>query len=835
MIQLLLNLFGVKAAGIQRLSGVSIYFQNRGAIGWVILFALLLGALSWWTYAHTERKLTQAKRRLLTTLRTSLFLLILIALLRPVLSFTLEGGVKKMLVLLLDTSASMKIQDPRRSDDDIKRAAIGKGTIENLSQSLDDKHRAEVQLISRNDLLKDTLQNQSLKLLPGLRAFCDVSALGFGQSVMPLTVTGTGGGDAKSAAAPDEWVKTISASSPQTAIGDAIREVLSNKRGQPLAGIFLATDGANNVGSPPIEAATFAGQENVPLYIYGVGILSPRDIIVGNLFAQDVVFIKDQAQATVRVRGQGMSGQHALLELKLGGQKVAEKEIVFSGDEEMVVPLNFLPQSTGEFDLTAEIAPQDDEAVKDNNSVTQRIRVTDSKIKVLLVEQSPRWEFRYLMAILARDRRVDLKCVLFEADQTQEDDEHSPFLREFPADKDALLKYDLLILGDVDVKYFSPVQQGLVSDFVSKFGGACIFVAGKKFNPATYRKTVFENMLPVEVSASFSDVSQSAGTKPVHLELTMQGRSNPMFRLSPKEEENMAIWKKFPSIYWESRVGRAKPGAQVLMVDSDPVKETRTGKMPVIASQQFGLGQTLYIGIDGLWRWRMNTGAQYHSLFWSQIVQKMALVKLIGGAKKTQLTVDKQQYTVGERVNIYARIYNENFEPVKDQNVDGIYTISSGADKSAAQSDKQDLQLRSVADQPGMFNGDFVATTPGNYKFNVKSDPKTVIDFAVVQPSFELGETAMNEAGLKEMASASGGLFFREEDLGEAVQKIRKHAESVAAGAMDSKGKSAGKMGKGEGIGTVVDAELWSSPAYFILILAIGATEWILRKRSELK
>jgi hypothetical protein len=38
----------------------------------------------------------------------------------------------------------------------------------------------------------------------------------------------------------------------------------------------------------------------------------------------------------------------------------------------------------------------------------------DDRIRVLLLS-SPRWEFRYLQALLLRDRRVELKCVLYGA------------------------------------------------------------------------------------------------------------------------------------------------------------------------------------------------------------------------------------------------------------------------------------------------------------------------------------------------------------------------------------------------------------------------------------
>src|SRR5437660_12621117 len=112
--------------------------------------------------------------------------------------------------------------------------------------------------------------------------------------------------------------------------------------------------------------------------------------------------------------------------------------------------MKFTPTTAGEFDLTAGIEPRDDEAVKDNNSATTRIKIIDGKIKVLLVETAPRWEFRYLQALLLRDRRVDLKCVLLEGDPEVASAGKGPYLPRFPEQREDLFKYDLVVLGDED-------------------------------------------------------------------------------------------------------------------------------------------------------------------------------------------------------------------------------------------------------------------------------------------------------------------------------------------------------------------------------------------------
>ena len=607
-----------------------------------------------------------------------------------------------------------------------------------------------------------------------------------------------------------DWVERLEGTAPSTAIGDGIREVMNRKRGQPLAGIVLVTDGVNNSGSQPRDAAAAARAEGVPLYIYGVGITSPRDIIVQNLFAPDVTFVKDEVPLTVRVRGQGLNGESAELQLKLDGQVVATRTLTFTNDAEQVVPLKFTPQTLGEFELTASVEARSDETVKDNNSRSQRIKVIDSKIKVLLVDQSPRWEFKYLQMLLLRDRRVDLKCFLVEGDKAISRTADSPYLPEFPARRDELFKYDLVILGDVDPKVLTALHQENLNKLVSDFGGALVVLAGKRHMPAQYRRSVLEKLLPVEFEPSTTDSrSDPIADKPIKLQLTAAGRASAMLRLSDRDDENAQMWAQLPPIYWAARVTRAKPAAEVLVVDSDVSKESGSGKMPVIAVQQYGLGQVMFVGTDNLWRWRKNAGDFYYTAVWGQIAQRVSIQRLLGVSRRTQLSTDRQNYMAGDRVAVYARLYSgAGFEPVQEPAVKGSFGLKNG------QGPRTEVALRPVPDQPAMYRGEFIATGAGGYGFSVENDPQTVLDFNVTEPKFEFGETAMNESLLKELAATTGGQFFREENL-------YKLPETIAA--------------KTERVQSPMEVELWASPLYFLLLLGVVTAEWVLRKLSHLK
>jgi len=51
--------------------------------------------------------------------------------------------------------------------------------------------------------------------------------------------------------------------------------------------------------------------------------------------------------------------------------------------------------------------------------------------------------------------------------------------------------------------------------------------------------------------------------------------------------------------------------------------------MPVIAVQQYGLGQVMFIGTDNTWRWRKNAGDFYYTLIWGQISQRISIQRLL--------------------------------------------------------------------------------------------------------------------------------------------------------------------------------------------------------------
>ena len=119
----------------------------------------------------------------------------------------------------------------------------------------------------------------------------------------------------------------------------------------------------------------------------------------------------------------------------------------------------------------------------ENNRIERVVNVRKEKLRVLVVDSEPRYEFRYLKNYLERDETIDLNVVLLSSDPNYSDEDRSA-IPTFPAAKDDLFKYDVVIFGDADVSYLSQSQLENLVEFVTEKGGGASFHRRRSFQPA---------------------------------------------------------------------------------------------------------------------------------------------------------------------------------------------------------------------------------------------------------------------------------------------------------------------------------------------------------------
>jgi hypothetical protein len=255
-------------------------------------------------------------------------------------------------------------------------------------------------------------------------------------------------------------------------------------------------------------------------------------------------------------------------------------------------------------------------------------------INVLYIESTPRWEFRHVKSSLIAEPTVNLTSILINADpgfeqeadpRVVDKDGKETFpgpLDKFPDNPDVLNKYDVLIIGDVDASRFTPDQQKLIVDFVTKHGGGIAFIAGPSSNPQSYRKSLLDPLLPIifEDPPAVSAVTQPAN-EPFHLKLTEQGQKSPIFKFLTLDTDIKQM-DQLPQMYWYRPLFAARKDAITLAVHSSVIDNGQPH--PLVVSGQNGKGHTFFCGVCDTWRWRRNAGQPLFDSYWLELCRSLA-------------------------------------------------------------------------------------------------------------------------------------------------------------------------------------------------------------------
>ena len=375
-------------------------------------------------------------------------------------------------------------------------------------------------------------------------------------------------------------------------------QCLDRIRGAPPSAIVLFTDGQTTEGEPLSKAAALAAKKGVPIFTVGLGSAEPaRDIELTELLVDDVVFVDDTVRFQAKLLARGFEGEKVIVRLKeldpdratrsRRASSIKLRSMRPANGEPKRVELVHHPKSTGERTFILEADKKPRELQIENNLIERMVTVRKEKLKVLFVDSEPRYEFRYLKNYLERDETIDLNIVLLSSDPAYSQQDRYA-LPTFPAAKDDLFAYDVVLFGDADTSFLSQSQMQNLVEFVSEKGGGVLFIAGELFNPLSYRGTPLELLLPIELADARNPTAVGTSITAFRPELTLEGRSSPIFRFGDSEASSIEIWQKLPDLFWYLEAPRKKPAALVLA--EHPTAIGSDGKLPWYFTSSSGRG-----------------------------------------------------------------------------------------------------------------------------------------------------------------------------------------------------------------------------------------------------
>ncbi len=825
--------------------------------GWVLFFGILgLAAAVMWLYRLELRKSQLGKAMILAGLRFLTVILVVLILCEPVLRVDYFEDRRGLVLMLVDTSQSMSLTDTYPT--------AGRNAEARLASALKlplDKRPSELE---RLDLVRRIFDSNP-ELADQFEARGEVRWFEFSSKTRA-----------------DVELKELKPNGTSSDLRTALDNALEAYPNQPIAAIIVITDGQHNATSAWKPAVQRANDREIPIFAVAVGDeRPPKDLWIKSINADKEAPVHSKLVFKVNIGSSELpTGTEVVVHLQRakarqdnttplnkefskveGGTQTHTLEADNAGQVRSILAEFLVPmEEKGAFVYRAMVQPKSDERNKTNNVLTHTVQVKDNRIKVLFVDQVPRYEYRYLRSLLVRETKlITAWTFLLDADPEYRQDhtkgkftdstgkEHPiralrtlPKRSSLPVDPTtgapSLSEFDIVILGDINPKHprlpknFLKELKTFVlgdADAGNAGGGSLVMIAGEWYNPALFSKTPLRDILPIHITP-VNQAGWKSLTQAYRYQLTVEGkRISRITRLLDDEEQNAAFWQGdptkpysgLPGFYWFYPVEKIKPVASVLVRHATANTSTGEAYPLIVTSPTGGGGHSLFIALDSLWRWRRDVGDRYYHRFWAQAIQEMTGSKFL---KSRRVSIELESTTVplGQPVTISAKLLDETLLPPNGK-LQIIYQVLDG--------EQVKVDMDPSLTEELTFSKQIQPEVIGEYRIWVEDASAVEVSerqlgrrWFRVQPSqFEKKIPNTNLELLEAVAQANapaGGRLVRLHELAQLPEQIQDRTERVKSEPREEKPHN------NEHLGVLL----------LIVFLGLICTEWLLRKRQKL-
>lgn len=586
----------------------------------------------------------------------------------------------------------------------------------------------------------------------------------------------------------------------RTHLVSALTDLAGNYDQGALAAVVVLTDGADNGGDMGLPALAAAA---VPIHPVGIGaariaadvelraLTMPRKAAPNTqLRAQLLIHHASRGDVLVRVRDADAVLAAETVELD-PATAIVSKEIAFASGR------------AGLKEITVEVVAAQDDPLPANNSRTQLLEVAASRYRVLYLEGEPRWEFKFIRRAVAEDDAIDLLTWLRTTPRKsyRQGVADADELRDgFPATREALYGFQLLILGSLPATALDDEQHQRLEAFVAERGGSVLALAGRQaLADGGWDVKPLARALPAALERPADGASTYAAGE-YAAEPTRAGLALGFTHLGGLTSDGMPRWQNLPKLADWQRLGALKPGATVLLEARAAAESERT---PLLMTQPYGFGTSAVLATASTWRWRMRTLPEdnRHSLFWRQLIRHLAAT----AQPQRRVAVTARE----EALDVRVTFKDARFQPLVGASVTARVTSATG--------ETFETPLQGLG-EGGAFGKTIAAAQDGIYRVDVTAQSpaqmtagaETITAMARIGGAHvESFAAALNEPLLGRIAQATGGTFWQPHDLAGL-------ADAIAYG--------------GAGIRERQRLPLWDMPFLFLLLVLLKCVEWSLRR-----
>lgn len=551
-----------------------------GSYGLVSLIAI--GLLFVWFFVMDMQGLTRVQKWILRIIRLLLILLLMLAILKPGVSWTKQREPEGTIAVLMDKSSSMQ-----------------------LSSGDGKKSRWEQQLEVWNGLWSNRAQlGNQIRLAPfvydtQLQSLGDVEAATTAPPVLPPKAEGT-----------------------STDVGGPLAQLTSSTLPSPLMAVIWMGDGSQTLTpakTDPQQIAKQFARQDIPLYLIGIGPRGDsdqaRDLGVEGVPEQLDAYTKNQIYVRGMLKARGVANRDITIAMKIVGKdgmpRLIEQTVVrpTKSDQAISFQLPLLAPDEGSYELWIEAKPVDGESVLENNRITSYLNVRGGGARVLFIEGEPRTESKFIANALLEspDMQVDRLWIAREP------------IQKWPIDLSQRLSngvYDLFILGDLDSDAIGAAGCKLLVDQVQQGAGIITLGGYYAYGAGGWNNTPLADVLPIQMGAAIRQPKNGPIELKNHYEGSVQFVPVAVDRLLQIGEpgtDYSALWKEMKPLTGANRWGGIKnaPGVKVLA--------TGDSGQPLMVNGIAGNGRVMSLAFDSTFQWLRQGKSKEFKQFWRQM------------------------------------------------------------------------------------------------------------------------------------------------------------------------------------------------------------------------
>ena len=774
----------------------SLRFAGEYPPSLVVSVAAIAAVLVAWLYIRETKVLDNAYAYILPALRGTAVALVILILAGPIWHTKKVVGTLGRVIFAIDTSQSMSATDSGQSESSPERLArasqvlLGDANNEGWLETLKSTHDVDVLAFSKGEpsLIWSSRSDQSLPATLNLDAEGRNSDL---SSAMQYVLS--------SGTPVDQQPEPESADSGKAAL-------------------VMMSDGRHNSGRSPFDFAKQLKAASTTVHTMGFGSEDePPDVGIVNIVRPESVASDGQLGGEILLKQFGMSGKPIRIRIESAGKTVWEKTIAFNTDGQQSVPFQLdvepivqairdeaprgVQRRSVVMDLRAAIEPLVGDRSDQNNAMPFRVAASTRDRRLLVMDGSSRWETRYLRNLFDRDPAWQVDTILFgpgtDMPQLLRGDDPG----RFPTKREALGKYDAIILGEIPSDQLRADEIVRMREFVAR-GGGLIVIDGRLGSLRPLVSEQLADVIPVKYIPGQHYLTNVSRFQP-----TQMGLDHPAMNLIGNEDELTDFWEAIPIPKFVARV-KAQEGAEVWANVLTDDKQT----MPWLVTRMFGSGRVYYFAADQSWRWRYKVADKFHAIFWNQVMTAVMQPPYSANDEFVAIGTDKTEYEQGQSSVIRARLQDPSGKPVGDATVDALLVSN---DRIVAT-----VPLAPEDPARGTYQGITPPLAAGQYSVRIRASG---FDESALQastpiwvgsnPSSEMRRVSLDRNGLEQIANAGDGRYVHESAADELLQEIKPLSS-----------------------GTIVESDtlLWQSYYWFWAVVALLATEWWLRKRAGL-